>query len=194
MTISGVAAVLQSSAAALYAGARLAGVIDVKETFVRSPLEEAAALYGSDDPSHPGIAYLLSRPTPIVAGDVHVLPSWVAAPRPHEVRALARRNGWTSLAGLASADGAACIEAAGGAGGALLPAPPITSRHAATRDALLQAIVLKNFGAREVYFDYDLAELRSDPRNRSPEDVGVTPIWILSSRARSRAVDRAIHA
>jgi ATP sulfurylase len=184
-TISDVAAILHRSAAALYVGSRLAAVIEVKETFVRSPREEAAALYGSEDPSHPGVAYLLSRPTALVAGDVHVLPGRAATASPHEIRSLARREGWTSLAGLASADGAACIEAAGGAGGALLPAPPITSRHAATRDALLQAIVLKNYGACEVYFDYDRADLRADPRSPSPEDVGITPIWIVSTGRRA---------
>jgi ATP sulfurylase len=194
VTISEVATILQSPAAALYDGQRLAGIIDVKETFVRSPHEEAAALYGSDDPSHPGVAYLLSRPNAIVAGDVQVLTSWVGTAAPHEVRALARRNGWTSLAGLASADGASCIEAVGSARGALLAAPRIARRHAPARDALLQAIVLKNYGAREVYFDYDRAELRSDPRNRNPEDLGITPIWIVSGPARLHAVDRAIHA
>ena len=56
------------------------------------------------------------------------------------------------------------------------------------------AIVLKNYGAREVYFDYDRTELRADPRNRNPEDVGITPIWIVSEAARRHAVVRAIHA
>lgn len=185
VTISSVAAILQRSAAALYDGSRLAAIVDVKETFVRNPREEAAALYGSEDFSHPGVAYLLSRPTAIVAGDVHVLPAWATATPPHEVRAVARREGWTSLAGLASADGAACIEATGRTRSALLPAPPIARRHAPARDALLQAIVLKNYGAREVYFDYDRAELRSDPRNPIPEDVGITPIWIVTPGRRA---------
>jgi len=160
-------------------------VIDVKETFVRSPREEAAALYGSEDPAHPGAAYLFSRPTAIVAGDVDVLPAWAAAAAPHEIRALARRQRLTSLAGLASAEGATCLEAAGGAGGALLPTPGIALRHSPARDALLQAIVLKNYGAREVYLDYDRAELRSDPRNPNVEDIGITPIWIVTGGSRA---------
>ena len=37
-------------------------MIEVEEIFERDPLEEARAVYGTEDPAHPGVAYLLERP------------------------------------------------------------------------------------------------------------------------------------
>jgi sulfate adenylyltransferase len=185
VTIADMATILRSAAAALYVGGRLAGVIEVKETFVRNPRDEAAALYGSDDPTHPGVAYLLSRPTGVIGGDVTVLPDEHARTRsgpvaPSQVRALARRDRWTRLAGLASSDGAGCLEGTGGLRNALLPAPRIALRHAPARDALLHAIVLKNHGAHDVYLDYERADLRAERHELAIEDLGVTPVWIVA--------------
>ncbi len=53
---------------------RLWGTIRVSETFVRDPRAEARAVYGTDDEKHPGVAYLLARPTGIVGGEVRLLP------------------------------------------------------------------------------------------------------------------------
>jgi sulfate adenylyltransferase len=53
---------------------RLWGVIDVTEVFERDPLLEARKVYRTEDPSHPGVAYLLARPRWLVAGPVAVLP------------------------------------------------------------------------------------------------------------------------
>ena len=59
------------AAAALYDDAgRLWGVIDVAEIFERDPLAESRGVYGTEDPSHPGVAYLLARPRTLVGGPV----------------------------------------------------------------------------------------------------------------------------
>jgi sulfate adenylyltransferase len=53
---------------------RLWGVIRIREIFRRDPAREARLVYGTEDASHPGVAYLLARPTWLVAGEVRVLP------------------------------------------------------------------------------------------------------------------------
>ena len=40
----------------------------------RDPLEESRAVYGTEDATHPGVAYLLGRPRSLVGGTVRVLP------------------------------------------------------------------------------------------------------------------------
>ncbi len=45
------------------AGGRTWGTIQVTEIFTRDPNAESRAVYGTDDPAHPGVAYLLGRPT-----------------------------------------------------------------------------------------------------------------------------------
>src|SRR4029078_3499532 len=67
-------ALVPGSAAALFSGGRLWGTIDVAEIFDRDPLVDALAVYGTVDSSHPGVAYLLSRPRFLVGGSVHVVP------------------------------------------------------------------------------------------------------------------------
>jgi sulfate adenylyltransferase len=83
----------------------LLGVIDVEEVFPADALREAAAVYGTVSPDHPGVAVTLSRPGPLVAGPVHVLglpaPAAGLGPRltPAQVRAEAVARGWRSMAG-----------------------------------------------------------------------------------------------
>src|SRR5205814_1564304 len=45
-------------------------VLTVSEVHRRDPLAEARAVYRTDDAAHPAVAYLLSRPGDLVAGDV----------------------------------------------------------------------------------------------------------------------------
>jgi len=92
--------------AALYDGAgRLWGVIRVSEVYRRDPYAEAAAVYGTEDAAHPGVAYVLGRPTDLVAGEVTVLPLPADLPffehrlTPAELRAEIVRRGWTRVAG-----------------------------------------------------------------------------------------------
>jgi ATP sulfurylase len=77
VTLPQLASALRAGAAALRDGrGRLRGTIAVTDAFVRSAPEEAAAMYGTDDPAHPGVRYLLSRPTGLIGGSVTVLPVW----------------------------------------------------------------------------------------------------------------------
>jgi ATP sulfurylase len=102
-----VAATLASGAEAALreADGRLLGVIRVEETFTRDPLAEAAAVYGTTDPSHPGVAYLLARPRNLVAGPVLALPLPDTIPfaayrfTPRELRQEIAARGWRRVAG-----------------------------------------------------------------------------------------------
>jgi hypothetical protein len=47
---------------------------------------------------------------------------------------------------------------------------------------MLQAIVLKNFGAREVLFEYDRAAWLAVSPDVVPEDLGIAPVWIVAAR------------
>jgi ATP sulfurylase len=195
VTVSQMAAVLQRRAAALHdARGRLLGVIDATDAFVRDPRAEAVAMYGTDDASHPGVAYLLARPTGLVGGPVTVLRRPAAKGdlrpwAPREVRTMARRGRWSGIAGLATAEGAGCLEPLGSARPALLPVPAVAVRHAPGRDALLQAIVLKNHGAREVFLEVDRSDWLAAVERFGPEELGVTPLWMIpgGNRAAARA-------
>ena len=91
--------------AALFAGGRLWGTIAVEDVFDRDPLAEALAVYGTVDPSHPGVAYLQSRPRWLVGGPVHVLPLPDDLPfsarrlTPRELRSEIAARGWRSAVG-----------------------------------------------------------------------------------------------
>ena len=50
------------------------GSIEIQDLYQRDALTEARAVCRTEDPSHPGVAYLLSRPTLLAAGPVKVLP------------------------------------------------------------------------------------------------------------------------
>jgi sulfate adenylyltransferase len=84
---------------------RLWGVVDVSETFARDPLAEARAVYGTEDEKHPGVAYLLWRPTGVVAGPVRALPLPADLPfaarrlTPRRLREEIARRGWSRVAG-----------------------------------------------------------------------------------------------
>src|SRR6266511_2303701 len=84
---------------------RLWGVIDVREIFERDPRLEARKVYRTEDPSHPGVAYLLARPRWLVAGPVTVLPLPEDLPfaahrlTPRALRARIAERGWQRVAG-----------------------------------------------------------------------------------------------
>ncbi len=93
-------------AAALHdANGRLWGVIEVSHVFMRDPLEESRKVYGTDDPAHPGVAYLLGRPRTLVGGRVQVLPLPEDLPfarfrlTPRQLRAAIAERGWRRVAG-----------------------------------------------------------------------------------------------
>jgi sulfate adenylyltransferase len=91
--------------AALFGGGRLWGTIEVAEIFDRDPLTEALAVYGTVDASHPGVAYLLSRPRRLVGGAVRVLPLPEDLPfaarrlTPRELRSEIAARGWRTAVG-----------------------------------------------------------------------------------------------
>jgi sulfate adenylyltransferase len=91
--------------AALFGQGRLWGTIEVSEIYDREALAEARAVYGTVDPSHPGVAYLLSRPRWVVGGSVRVLPLPEDLPflarrlTPRELRSEIEARGWRSAAG-----------------------------------------------------------------------------------------------
>jgi sulfate adenylyltransferase len=87
------------------AGGRTWGTIQVTEIFTRDPNAESRAVYGTDDPAHPCVAYLLSRPTRLVAGPVKVLPLAADLPfaeyrfTPRQLRERIAGLGWKRVAG-----------------------------------------------------------------------------------------------
>jgi sulfate adenylyltransferase len=84
---------------------RLWGTIEVSEVFSRDFVAEAWKVFGTGDPAHPGVRYLLSRPRWIVAGAVRVLPLPADLPfasrrlTPRMLRAEIAARGWQSVAG-----------------------------------------------------------------------------------------------
>jgi ATP sulfurylase len=184
VTVPQMASALHHGAAALRdPRRRLRGVIAVTDAFVRDPREEALALYGTDDRSHRGVAHLLSRPTGVLGGRIDVLPSSHApeAIRPHGVRARARLERWTGMRAVATTDGAGCLEPTGSPHPELLRVLPVAVRLAPGRDAFLQAIVLKNYGALDVFFEHDRANWLAASPGILPEDLGITPLWFAAA-------------
>ena len=93
------------AAALADASGRLWAVLTVGDVYERDPLAEARAVYGTEDASHPGVAYLLGRPRTLVGGSVRVLPlpeDLPFAPYRLTPRALRREieaRGWERVAG-----------------------------------------------------------------------------------------------
>ncbi len=59
---------------------------------------------------------------------------------------------------------------------------PVAVRLAPGRDAFLQAIALKNYGALEVFFEHDRADWLAPSPDLLPEDLGITPLWFVAAR------------
>src|SRR5262249_10580151 len=85
---------------------RLWGALRVAEIHRRDPIHEALQVYKPDDASHPGVAYLLGRPSWLVAGEVSVLPDALSGlpfaehrRTPRELRGLIASRGWRQVAG-----------------------------------------------------------------------------------------------
>jgi len=79
------------------------GLIEGLDLFRRDPAAEARAVFGTDDPAHPGVARLLAEPSLLVGGDVNVFrlpePAFPEiALSPEAVREEAARRGFRTLA------------------------------------------------------------------------------------------------
>ncbi len=172
---------------------QLRGVLTVRDAFVRDLREEARVVFGTDDPGHPGVRALLSRPSGALGGDVRVLrPPGRRFETAREVRLrLAAAGHHRVAAGL----GAGIVEAARAAvphadallapvllGEVDLDAPlpivsaslPLPRRRAGAREALLQAIVLRNFGVSHLVLGAARTDLKTaDALLRNQAELGL---------------------
>jgi sulfate adenylyltransferase len=83
----------------------LLGVLEVVEVFERDRQAEAELVYGTSDPTHPGVARVLNSPARAVAGPVQALVEPLAGPvgsralTPAETRAAFAERGWATVVG-----------------------------------------------------------------------------------------------
>ncbi len=78
------------------------GLIEVKDAYTRDLEHEAAAVYGTTDAEHPGVARLMSEPATVVGGDVHLLKRAPITSHPKNLDPAQTRkafadNGWTTV-------------------------------------------------------------------------------------------------
>ncbi|HKC25405.1 MAG TPA: sulfate adenylyltransferase [Thermoanaerobaculia bacterium] len=84
---------------------RVWGTLQVEEVFERDNVREARLVFGTEDPSHPGVADLLARPSWLAGGSVRVLPLPESLPfaryrlSPRALREEIARKGWRTVAG-----------------------------------------------------------------------------------------------
>jgi sulfate adenylyltransferase len=171
----------------------LRGLLTVSDTFVRDLHTEARVVYGTDDRAHPGVRALLGRPSGAVGGEVRVLrPAGRRFETAREVRLRLARDGYYRVAaGL----GAGVVEAARAAvphvDALLVPvllgevdfAPPLPvvaaslplpRRRAGAREALLQSMVLRNFGVSHLVLGAARTDLKTaDALLRHQEELGL---------------------
>jgi sulfate adenylyltransferase len=87
------------------ASGRLWAVMRIADLFERDPLEEARRVYRTESVSHPGVAYLMSRPRWLIGGEVRVLPLPPDLPfaehrlTPRALREEIQTRGWRRIAG-----------------------------------------------------------------------------------------------
>ncbi len=91
-------------AALVSASGRILGVIRVEEKFSVDLRREALAIYGYDDPEHPGVAKVLRRSDLLLGGPIWVLdrpelPFADVCRTPAELRAEFKARGWRTVAG-----------------------------------------------------------------------------------------------
>ena len=171
----------------------LRGLLTVRDTFVRDLHAEARMVFGTDDRTHPGVRALLGRPSGAVGGEVRVLrPAGRRFETAREVRIRLARDGHCRVAaGL----GAGLVEAARAAvphvDALLVPvllgqvdfAPPLPvvaaslplpRRRAGAREALLQALVLRNFGVSHLVLGATRTDLKTaDALLRHQAELGM---------------------
>ena len=86
-------------------GGRPIGVLHLDERYAWDPREEAQLVYGTEDPAHPGVAYLLGRGPVALGGRVDLIerPALPGFERyrlsPRETRARFHEVGWRTVVG-----------------------------------------------------------------------------------------------
>ncbi|HEY8740049.1 MAG TPA: sulfate adenylyltransferase [Candidatus Dormibacteraeota bacterium] len=104
VTAAQAASVKEGDRVALRAGDDTLAVLTVTETYSYDRARLAAAVYGTSDEAHPGVARTLSQPDHAVAGPVEVIrvPEGSFPERrmtPLEVRVEIKRRGWRTVVG-----------------------------------------------------------------------------------------------
>jgi sulfate adenylyltransferase len=83
----------------------LLGVLQVEEVFQRDRELEAALVYGTTDPAHPGVARVLAAPSLAAAGPIQAVVAPMGGPvgsralTPTETRAAFQARGWATVVG-----------------------------------------------------------------------------------------------
>ncbi len=187
----------------------LRGAIAVRETFVRDVREEAHLLYGTDDPSHRGVSYLLSRPRSALGGEVTLLrPRTRVFETAREVRQRLTQDGFFRVAAgfvagvpeaantaLDQVDALLVQSLAGDVALAprfpvVLARLPLASRQAGARDALLHALVLRNFGVTHLVLDASRADLATaDVLVRFQRELGLVFVHGTGRAASATLID-----
>jgi sulfate adenylyltransferase len=86
-------------------GGELLGVLQVHEVFERDRELEAALVYGTTDPAHPGVARVLTAPPLAAAGPIQAVVAPMSGPvgsralTPSETRAAFAAAGWATVVG-----------------------------------------------------------------------------------------------
>jgi sulfate adenylyltransferase len=86
-------------------GGELLGVLQVQEVFERDRELEAALVYGTTDPAHPGVARVLAAPPLAAAGPIQAVVAPMGGPvgsralTPSETRAAFGARGWATVVG-----------------------------------------------------------------------------------------------
>jgi len=78
------------------------GTMRVSAVYHRDPAREAALVYGTDDPNHPGVARLYAEPTTLIGGEIELLqrvPTEFPTHRfdPAETRRVFAEKGWKTI-------------------------------------------------------------------------------------------------
>lgn len=175
------------------AAGALRGALVVRETFVRDVRGEARLLHGTDDPAHRGVRYLLSRPAGALGGEVVLLRSRTrVVETAHEVRLRLAHHGFRRVAagfgagvpqGARTALGRVDVLLVESLAGYVAAAPrfpvllarlPPVTRHAGALDAILHALVLRNFGVSHLFLDAARTDLATaDALVRFQRDLGL---------------------
>lgn len=214
-------------------GGRPLGVMELGEAFAIPRKEHASRVYGTEDPSHPGVAGLFSLPERAVSGRLVSVFDWrdhsfgELTLEPKETRILFRERGWKDViafqtrnaphigheyvqkTGLAFADGLFVNPVLGKKkagdfrdevivasylalmknyyprGSAVLSVLHYEMQYAGPREAILHAIMRKNFGCNLIAIGRDHAGVGSFyPPYAAQEifkefpDLGIDPVFL----------------